>query len=181
MGNANSGGHAINLVGRRYGRLLVISRDGYHVYPNGKNTITWSCLCDCGNKLSVYGDSLRKGNTQSCGCLKHEADHTRLLKHGHSSGDSRERLYAIWLSMRSRVFNPNNKNFSRYGGRGICVCAEWDDYIMFRNWALANGYDENAPVGKCTIDRIDNNGNYEPCNCRWVDMKVQNNNKEVCK
>jgi len=83
--------------------------------------------------------------------------------------------------MRSRVFNPNNKNFSRYGGRGICVCAEWDDYIMFRNWALANGYDENAPVGKCTIDRIDNNGNYEPCNCRWVDMKVQNNNKEVCK
>lgn len=91
---------------------------------------------------------------------------------------SQERLYAIYNAMRGRCLNPKSKVYNRYGGRGITVCEEWlNDYYSFKQWAYSNGYDENAPRGKCTLDRIDNDGNYEPNNCRWVDMKVQNNNQ----
>lgn len=83
--------------------------------------------------------------------------------------------------MRHRCANSNDASYKYYGGRGITVCEEWGDYERFRNWALANGYDPNAPQGECTIDRIDVNGNYEPSNCRWVDMKTQNANKRNTK
>ena len=91
---------------------------------------------------------------------------------------SKERLYNVYLGMRHRCYDPKIKNYRLYGGRGIKICDEWlNDYSVFREWAYANGYDENAPRGKCTIDRIDNNGDYTPQNCRWVDMKTQRKNQ----
>ena len=79
--------------------------------------------------------------------------------------------------MRARCNNPNNKSFKYYGGKDVLVCDEWSDYSAFKRWAENNGYDKNAKYGDCTIDRINPNGNYEPSNCRWVDMATQNNNK----
>ena len=93
---------------------------------------------------------------------------------------SKERLYNVYLGMRHRCYDPKIKNYRLYGGRGIKICDEWlNDYSVFREWAYANGYDENAPRGKCTIDRIDNNGDYTPQNCRWVDMKTQRKNQQL--
>lgn len=177
MGNANSGTHAKDLSGMRFGKLVVKGREGYHFYPSGQKTIMWFCECDCGRTVSVAGDSLRKGNTASCGCLKQAKDRQRLLKHGHSYGAKRERLYTIWLSMRDRTRNPNNRNFRDYGGRGITVCEDWNHYENFREWALCSGYDATAKYGKCTLDRINNDKGYSPENCRWVDFKTQANNK----
>ena len=79
--------------------------------------------------------------------------------------------------MRARCNCKNNGRYKYYGGRGISVCSEWDDYEVFEQWALSNGYDEKSERGKCTLDRIDNNGNYEPSNCRWVDMSIQSLNR----
>lgn len=108
--------------------------------------------------------NLKRG-TRSCGCLHRE----RVRKHG----KRHTRLYSIWLNMHDRCCNINNKCYSDYGGRGITICDEWlNDFMSFHNWAMNNGYQENL-----TIDRIDVNGNYEPNNCRWADMKTQNRNK----
>lgn len=90
-------------------------------------------------------------------------------------GGKGEHLYEVWCCMKQRCYNPNNKSYQRYGGRGIIICDEWlNDYSAFRKWSMENGYKDN---GELSIDRIDNNGNYEPNNCRWVDIKIQANNK----
>lgn len=100
---------------------------------------------------------------------------TRRDERGRFTSDFRrkdERLYGIWCAMKERCYNSHNKSYVRYGGRGIIVCDEWkNDYLSFRSWANSNGYDEGL-----TIDRIENNGNYEPSNCRWVSTKIQNRN-----
>lgn len=135
---------------------------------------TWLCLCDCGNQHICRGRVLRLGTTVSCGCLNQELRAKRSRKHG----KRRSRLYGVWTSMKIRCYNPRNNRYKYYGGRGITVCDEWlHDFQAFYDWSMANGYDENAPRGKCTIDRIDNDKGYSPDNCRWVDMKVQSSNK----
>ena len=100
-------------------------------------------------------------------------------KHGCARRNGSTRLYKVWRNMKVRCDNPNCKEYKYYGGRGISVCEEWNDFIEFQKWAYANGYDENAKRGECTLDRIDVNKNYEPSNCRWVNMKVQCNNRRL--
>mgnify|MGYP000781233754 FL=1 len=113
------------------------------------------------------------GTTKSCGCLEKEVKATMHLKHGMA----KSRIWNIWTGMRDRCSRPNNKNYQRYGGRGICVCPEWDsDFQNFYDWSMENGYSDDL-----TIDRIDNDGNYEPSNCRWVTRKEQTRNRSITK
>lgn len=154
---------AINLVGQRYGRLKVIKR-----MPNIGNRTAWECVCDCETIKTVTGYELRSGRVHSCGCLRKETASKNATTHGHYY----EKLHGVWNSMRQRCTNPNNKDFHHYGGRGITVCTEWNEYSAFRQWALATGYKEGL-----TIDRKDVDGPYCPHNCRWIPLKDQMTNR----
>lgn len=165
------------MIGKRFGKLIVVEALDSHVSPCGSKQRMWKCKCDCGNEISASGKNLRAGRYVSCGCAKSEYLTQRNLIHGGSCKGKEDRLYEVWKSIKARCLNPNNIRFHRYGGRGITICDEWkNSYESFRTWALENEYDEFAPFGKCTIDRVDNDGNYEPSNCRWTDMKTQANN-----
>ncbi len=163
----------IDLVGKRFGRLSVISKSEKR---NPTGSIYWECRCDCGTLLLVDGRSLRGGLQRSCGCLQREYAHNQHNNLTH--GGRNERLYRVWRGMLDRCYYPSNNRYHIYGGRGITVCDEWrTNYANFRDWAIATGYDPDAPRGKCTIDRINVDGPYSPQNCRWVDMKAQAANK----
>ncbi len=156
----------VDLTGKEIGRLKVIEWTG-----TTKKGSYWLCECKCGNKKKISHSDLQSGRVISCGCSKIE----RLAKHN----GAYDRLYGVWSAMKERCDNPNNKYYDCYGGRGIRVCNEWQDYSKFKEWSYANGYDEYAGFQECTIDRIDVNGNYEPSNCRYVNQEVQSNNKRV--
>ena len=166
-----------DLISKKFNYLTVLERKGSHVSPSGTKCALYLCRCDCGKEVIVQARNLRNGNTKSCGCMKSELVSKVLTKHGHAKRDNTERLYHVWKSILNRCYTKSNSHYERYGGRGISVCDEWkNSYEAFKEWAYANGYDENAKFGDCTIDRINNDGNYEPNNCRWVDMKTQANN-----
>ena len=156
------------LVGKTFGQLTVVSEAG----RSESRHILYECICECGNHKIVSGKELLSGHTRSCGCMQ------RVI-HGGRRVNNTERLYNVWNGMKNRCRQRNDRNYKYYGSRGISVCDEWMDYKTFRAWAYANGYDESAPYMKCTIDRIDNDGNYEPNNCRWVSMKEQSMNKRA--
>lgn len=159
-----------DLTGQRFGRLVVVERVGSSL----SREATWRCLCDCGNERIICGSSLRRGGSKSCGCLRDEIESAIHSTHR----KTKSRLYNVWSHMIQRCYNPSNTAYKRYGGRGVSVCDEWrNDFMIFYEWAMANGYDENAAFHQCTIDRIDNDKGYSPGNCRWVDAKTQNNNK----
>ena len=165
----------IDMTGRRFGRLEVIRREG----SNKKGEAVWLCRCDCGGEKIVRGTKLRRGETKSCGCFEQE---TR-VRNGHkrmqpTHNMSQSRLYEVWHGMKARCYRKTHPHYKDYGGRGIIVCNEWkDDFQAFADWALSHGYDEDAPKGACTLDRINPNGDYEPSNCRFADMAVQQNNR----
>lgn len=155
----------IDITGKKYGRLTVKKFVGKTPH---RDTL-WNCQCDCGNEIVVKKGNLLSGNTRSCGCLRNE----NIFKHGKYNS----RLHKIWRTMKQRCFNPKDPQYHNYGGRGITVCEEWLEFKNFYEWAISNGFDENAPRGASTIDRINVNDGYKPDNCRWVDMKTQSNNK----
>ena len=156
-----------DLIGRRFGRLTVISRAEDYVSPKGYHSTAWLCRCDCGKETVVRAVYLKGGKTISCGCYR--ADYPNHTKHG----QSHTRLYNIWKGMHDRCCNPNSSARELYIDRGIDMCPEWkNDFVSFYLWATENGYND-----KLTIDRIDNNKGYNPTNCRWVDNKAQQNNK----
>ncbi|MFB6873719.1 hypothetical protein [Streptomyces sp. NPDC056323] len=152
----------INLTGQRFGRLVVIAEAGRQ-----DRKVTWLCRCDCGTESTVRGANLRSGHTTSCGCWKRE----RIVEASRTHGQSSSRLYKIWRGMVRRTSDPNNPDYARYGGRGISVCEDWRK--SFEAFARDMG---KRPEGM-TLDRIDNDGNYEPSNCRWSTATEQARNK----
>lgn len=156
-------------------RLTVLSFERMRESVSGRKSRVWKCLCSCGNITYVCTKDLNNGNKKSCGCLRSEttARFNIKTKTTHHEGRTNSRLYVIWGNIKARCNNPNDHAYSRYGGRGIKICDEWNEsYEAFRDWALSNGY-----ADELTIDRIDVNSDYEPSNCRWITMKEQQNNK----
>lgn len=151
----------IDLTGQRFGRLTVIERTS-----NKGAQPYWLCLCDCGNQHSVAGGKLRSHIIRSCGCLQKELASKQMTTHGmHKS-----KTYCSWQSMLSRCTNKNSSDFPRYGGRGIAVCRRW--LHSFQNF-----FDDMGERPKnMTIDRINNDGDYTPSNCRWADNFTQMKN-----
>lgn len=160
----------IDMIGKKYGRLLVLEYVGSKE-KNGKYTRYYKCKCDCGKEKEIAGARLRNGTTKSCGCYRKEYVTKSNLTHGMT----KTRIYRIYRSMIDRCYNKNNKFYYDYGERGITVCEEWKGLGGFENfyeWSMSHGYSDEL-----TIDRIENDKGYSPDNCRWTDYQTQANNK----
>lgn len=159
-----------DLSGEKFGCLTAIKKVD-NTISNGRSFVNYLCVCDCGKEKIVKAENLRSGNTKSCGCLSDYSRRTAQLKHGMA----KSRLYSIYRSAINRCYNKNHKYYSNYGGRGISFCDEWIGeygFEHFASWAYKNGYCENL-----SLDRINNELDYSPDNCKWSTMKEQANNR----
>ena len=167
-------GRFVDLTGQRFGKLVVIER----VY-NGRKDAHWRCKCDCGKEVITSTGHLKDGHTKSCGCYSRSLLKETATKHG----QYKTRLYNVWWSIYTRCYVKSSNRYKQYGDKGIIMCDEWkNDFMTFYNWSMENGYKEDIDKNgrnQISIDRIDNNGNYETNNCRWVDRKTQANNKSI--
>lgn len=149
-----------NLTGEKFNMLYVIKE------ATPTKSRMWVCLCDCGNMKVTASSNLVNGNVKSCGCLKRT--NKKIYEETHA------RVRRIWVHMHNRCYKPATPHFERWGGRGIVVCNEWHKFTAFKEWAYKNGYSKDL-----TIDRINNDGNYEPSNCRWSTVTIQNRNRRT--
>lgn len=168
------------LLGKKIGKLIVLeeskTRNNYFL-----------CQCECGNLKEIRKDHLKRGEIKSCGCLlkkdnmktetRKKVMNQLKIKNQKYNNLSHTKLYRVWYDIKRKCCDKNYFKYKWYGARGIKICSEWEnDFLNFYNWAINNGFDGKLDWRKCTIDRIDNNGNYEPNNCRFVDLKTQAQN-----
>lgn len=161
-----------DLIGKKFNNWVVISEA-----ENINGMAMWKCKCSCGKEKNVYQKHLKSGSSKSCGCYRSKISSARMkLKNPtvRKHNMSNSRLYSVWSNMIQRCNNHNAKYYRIYGGRGIKVCNEWQEFNSFKEWALSNGYSDTL-----TLDRINVDGNYEPSNCRWITIQEQQYNKRT--
>lgn len=164
-GRFTKGHGLIDITDMRFNRLTAIK---YLRYDNNNGSV-WLFKCDCGKFIETHSSHVRRGATKSCGCYNRDRIRQKTAKHNFGG----TKIQTAWSHIKQRCYNPNCKSYADYGGRGIKMCDEWKNSLeSFGQWSLANGYEDGL-----TIDREDNDGDYEPSNCRWVSMTVQENNK----
>lgn len=161
----------LSLIGNKYGRLTVVGIAEPKIRPNGQRVPMLLCKCDCGKEVDICSYELTSYKTVSCGCYRKELSHRGTH---HQTGT---RLHNLWIHMRQRCRDPKVRSYKNYGGRGIKVCAEWDSFERFKEWAESAGWDEGKSSKEQSLDRIDVNGDYCPENCRFVSMRKQENNR----
>jgi hypothetical protein len=156
-----------NLVNQRFGRLIAVEDVG----RSKDGQVLWRCPCDCGNEIITKAGQLRQGKAKSCGCLR--KDYPPRLRHGWARG-KRSSEWLAWRRLKQRCLNPNHTRYAYYGGRGIKVCDRWLN--SFENFIADMG---PKPTSDHSIDRADNDGDYEPGNCQWVTKSEQMRNRRA--